>query len=86
MLLLVRRRVGERRSTVAFVGGREARRHVLAKQRDSPVFHAGVTPGGAAGIVLGKPIGKLSGKPIGNRGSLAQADAGENNVMNTSPA
>ena len=86
MLLLVRRRIGERRCAVALVGGRKARCQVLAEQRDSPVSHARVASDGAVGVVLRKPIGKLSGKPISNRGRLAEADAGESNVMNTSPA
>ena len=86
MLLLVRRWVGERLAAITLARGCKARGHVLAKQRDTPVCHAGVVQGKAVGVVLGRPISNPSGKPIGNRGSLAEADAGESNVMNTSPA
>ena len=72
MLLLVQCRIAHRRSTVALVGGREARRHVLAEQRDSPVCCATGRPRCRIGIVSGKPIGKLSLKSISNRGSLAE--------------
>ena len=85
ILLLIRRRIGERRGAV-IARRREARRHVLAEQRDSPVSHATRRPRRPIGIVSGKPIGRLAGKPISNRGNLAEADAGERSVMNTSPA
>src|SRR5947209_6111131 len=74
LMLLIRRRIGERRIAVTLVAGCEGG-HVLAEQRQSPVLEAGACPCGAAGVECGEPIGE--------RGSLAKIDAGESNVMDT---
>ena len=85
MMVLIALRVGDRR--YALIARRdEARRHVLAEQRECPVLQAAVAPGGAARVVSGKPTSKLTGQPISSRAILAEANAGESNVMDRHPA